>query len=905
MTVKVYISPQRAQIRDDNGIGRVIYAQFKYLPDHGIDLVDDPAAADVIACHIQQGEMPRVDCLHVHGFYWNGDAGSGQYIRWHSAANQHIADAARKALAITVPSPWVSEVFKRDMRLRPDVIGHGVDLDQWEPAEPRGYLLWNKTRIGDVCFPDAAIELARRGIPVVSTFGPLQGDTPPALTVIGTVPHDQMREHVRHATAYLATTKETFGIGTLEALAAGVPVLGYDFGGTSDLVQHEVTGYLVRPGDVDGLAAGLAYIMAHRTEMALATRAAAERYTWDRVMRQYAEVYQRVADERKAARTGVSVVITNFNYGSYVAEAIASCQAQTYVPDEIIVVDDGSTDDSREILASIPGIDVVYQANGGVASARNTGISRATHPYIACLDADDKLAPEYITTCRQALVNDRGVGIAYTGLSLYDGKTLSQNAWPPSFDWEMQTTPRNPPSNCIPCAAMFRRSLWERAGGYKQVYAPAEDTEFFMRGLATGYTARKVTDEGLFHYRVGHDSASRTKQYRPIDTWHPWMRDKQYPMAAPAATAPLVRSYSEPAVSVVIPVGPGHATRLIAALDSLLGQTCREWECIVVVDSPDYFPEDQPMRDILRPYPFVTVMGTAHAPAGPAAARNWGLTAVRAPLTLFLDADDYLMPTALETMLRAFVLTGGKYIYSDWLAVGANGASHDEAPEYTQQGWLQNGQHAVTALLPTAWVRAVGGFDESMVGWEDWDFYIKFAIAGYCGARVPEALLAYRQTTGTVRERSLAAKDELLSVLRERYADYATGVKPMGSCCGGNGDAILAARFAIGGGQTFDAPTPDTLPGVVRMEFIGPQVGAITFFGANGRHQYRGGNNNMDRYVDVQPEDVRHLEGSGHWRVVTRAPEPSVPPAMPLMFEQPEPELVAVGEPAAPSRRRR
>jgi hypothetical protein len=75
-------------------------------------------------------------------------------------------------------------------------------------------------------------------------------------------------------------------------------------------------------------------------------------------------------------------------------------------------------------------------------------------------------------------------------------------------------------------------------------------------------------------------------------------------------------------------------------------------------------------------------------------------------------------------------------------------------PDWTRDGWLQSGLHAVTALIPTQWARDVGGFDEELPGWEDWDFFIKLTIAGYCGQRVPEPLLAYRQHTGARRAES-------------------------------------------------------------------------------------------------------------------------------------------------------
>lgn len=257
--LKVCISPNPGQIRDDNGVGQVVHAQYRELPSLGVELVDDPGAADVVACHITQGAMPRVDVLHCHGLYWD-DLPHAPYEKWHLEANQLIAAAARQAYAITVPSAWVAEPFRRDMRIAPEVIGHGVDLDAWPVGESKGYALWNKNRPSDVCSPLPAYQLAQRGVNVVSTFSVASATLPPSLTVVGVQPHDRMRQLVRHADVYLATTRETFGIGTLEALACGVPVLGYRYGGTAEIVEHQVSGYLAAPGDDEELYLSLIHI---------------------------------------------------------------------------------------------------------------------------------------------------------------------------------------------------------------------------------------------------------------------------------------------------------------------------------------------------------------------------------------------------------------------------------------------------------------------------------------------------------------------------------------------------------------------------------------------------------------------------------------------------------------------
>jgi len=882
---KVCIIPTPDAIRDDNGVGQVVHAQYQHLPQHDIDLTG-PDQADVIACHITQAGAPRVDVLHTHGLYFD-DIAHAPYLAWHHEANTLIIDAARRAHAVTVPSSWVAEPFKRDMRITPTVIGHGIDLDAWVPAasDRPFYVLWNKNRASDVCDPSPAVALASWGIDVISTFAPHgTSNLPPNLRVIGSQPHATMRELVRHASVYLATTRETFGIGTLEALAAGVPVLGYDYGGTADLIEHQVSGYLVRPGDVDGLLAGLDWLKAH-PEVGAQARARAAQYSWDAVAAQYAALYHEVAEQRRSERRGVTVVITNHNYGQYVGQAIESCLHQTEVPHEIIVVDDGSTDDSRTVLSRYEGrVAVVSQDNAGVAAARNTGIARATGQFVACLDADDTLHPEYCRVLSRALVEDRSLGVAYSGLGLLqDNGTVNPNAWPPDFSWAAQTTVANPPSNCIPCAAMFRRAMWERAGGYKQVYAPGEDTEFFTRGLSVGFTAKRITPEPLFQYRMHSGSASRTKEYKPIDTWHPWMRDGLYPMAAPADRPVLARSYADPLISVIIPVGPGHAQYLPTALESLLGQTLRQWEVIVAADG-----DHGALTTALgRTYPFVRRASTERTGSGPGAARNAGIAMARAPLMLFLDADDYLAPDALEKMLRLYIDSDGQYIYSDWFALRGGQMEAHQVDDYTQAGWLERGVHAVTALIPSEHVRGVGGFDETMRGWEDWDFFIKLAISGVCGRRLPEPLLIYRQHTGTIRERSLTNKDELLAALKDRYAKYATGDEAMSSCCGGNADTLLAAKAALArangpaGAEAAFLPIQSAAsegPSTARLKFIGKQRGAMTFVGKPSGRQYRFGNNALEQYGDVDPRDVAHFLTFPDFELVYQPAQPIIAP---------------------------
>jgi cellulose synthase/poly-beta-1,6-N-acetylglucosamine synthase-like glycosyltransferase len=182
----------------------------------------------------------------------------------------------------------------------------------------------------------------------------------------------------------------------------------------------------------------------------------------------------------------------------------------------------------------------------------------------------------------------------------------------------------------------LRRALWERAGGWHQEFAPGEDAEFWTRGLSVGFNAERITEDGLFHYRIHANSASRSKTYVPIDTWLPWMRDKKYPLGAPTKSI-VVNSYMTPKVSVIVPVGPSHAEMVEGAIRSLLGQSERSWELLLI----DNTRNDDTLEKLAHiRWPFTRYFHCRSG--GVAAARNIGLASAQGDFVLFLDADDYL-----------------------------------------------------------------------------------------------------------------------------------------------------------------------------------------------------------------------------------------------------------------------
>lgn len=872
--MRLCLEPSPFTAPTDNGIGRVLNAMGKYLPAYGVEFTADPENADVVAFHAGTALGTRVDVLHCHGLYWS-DLEHSTFSRSNNVANQRIVAAARRAKVITVPSDWVAEPFRRDMRIEPEIVGHGITISEWkQPTEHGDYILWNKNRPTDVCDPTPTWRLAERGLKVVSTFGP-NGKVIPNLTVVGQIPFEEMKPIIENADLYLATTPETFGIGTLEAMICGVPVLGYDWCGTHDLIKHKETGWLVYPHDIDGLMEGAAWLREHRAEISQNARAFAMNFDWSTIMGTYYDLYTRTMVGEKA---GVSIVITNYNYARWIGDCIASCLWQQRPADEIIVVDDGSTDNSLEILKPFVDrkqIKLITQSNQGVAAARNHGIDRAQYPFIVCLDADDMLGPEYVAALRPALERDRGLGVAYPGVRFIneEGRDTGFNTYKP-FSWEIQTKHEVPPPTCIPSGSMFRKSMWERCGGYKQKYAPGEDTEFWTHGLSLGFTAEMVTPETLFWYR-GHDgSASRTRKYVEINDNKPWIEDKIYPMGAPAYYVPNVKSYINPLITVVTPVGPGHESLVVDAIESAIGQNIRDWELILIDDN------NGKLDAIKKRYPFVKIKTTGPV-KGAGAARNLGIGAAKGRFVLFLDADDWLRPDAMDLMLQHFSVNGGHYVYTDFYAVDGNGGlTLEHSYEYDRE-FFQTKQvmHSVTALVPTSWASDVGGFDPNLVGWEEYDFYMKLAVKGYCGACLHEPLLYYRLTSGTRRKISQKMEKELNSGFEKKFK----GVE-MAGCCGNGGEAILDAKRALGLIPRENAIPAAELPNEVRMEFLGPQMGPIGF-NINGRTYY-GANDGLHRFINAPREDADKLAATGKWRIILPPDEARIRASEPAPMQE-------------------
>ncbi|ROR29631.1 glycosyltransferase [Inmirania thermothiophila] len=207
----------------------------------------------------------------------------------------------------------------------------------------------------------------------------------------------------------------------------------------------------------------------------------------------------------------ITVVVPAFNAARWIRRAIDSVLAQTHRPDEIVVVDDGSTDETPDILAGYGDrIRVVRQDNRGLPAARNAGIAAARGDLIAFLDADDWWRPGKLAA-QLALMRERPeVGFCSTEATVVDDDGTEVGRWrcPPCEGAILEAIfERHATVAGSGSAVLVRREVLERAGRFDETLPALEDIDLWMRLAAI--SAYACVAEPLVVIRRGAQSMSR------------------------------------------------------------------------------------------------------------------------------------------------------------------------------------------------------------------------------------------------------------------------------------------------------------------------------------------------------------------------------------------------------------
>ena len=453
------------------------------------------------------------------------------------------------------------------------------------------------------------------------------------------------------------------------------------------------------------------------------------------------------------AKPLVSVVIPCYNQAKYLPLAVESVVAQTYGNWEILIVNDGSRDDtsevSRKLIAKHRGkrIRLIEKTNGGLAHARNTGIREAAGEYILPLDSDDMIHPEMLSRTVHVLEIDRTFSIAHTDTYMFG--TVNQLVQKMPIDF-----PAICKENFMNYCSLYRKRVWEEVGGYNHNMVHGyEDWDFWIGCGERNHFAAHV-QEPLFFYRVKEESMLTNAREHDLELRarivlnHPSVYDRDEWVRARTLLEgnrteqglrhgvvggeEKMNANATPIVSVIVPTY-NRLGMLRGALESILAQTLRDFEIIVVNDAG---------KDVEEVVAGLNCGGRItyvrhDRNRGLAAARNTGLRLAQGKYIAYLDDDDLYYPDHLETLVTHLEKYGGKVAYTD---------AHRAIQKMTEGGYVtinrdipssrdfNRDQFLVSNYVPVlcfmhekACLEESGYFDERLTSHEDWDLWIRMS----------------------------------------------------------------------------------------------------------------------------------------------------------------------------------
>jgi glycosyltransferase involved in cell wall biosynthesis len=222
----------------------------------------------------------------------------------------------------------------------------------------------------------------------------------------------------------------------------------------------------------------------------------------------------------------VSVIIPAYNYGRYISETIESVLAQTYPNIELIVIDDGSTDNTRDIVKKYSKVKYVYQKNAGVANAMNHGVLISKGKFFICLGADDKLHPTYVSRCVNEILKEKRIGFIWTAAQAFGQTEVigHRDILSPRVLHNRFSIYRDPGGQTG--AALIRREAFDEVGGFDESLPAYEDWDLVIR-IYKKWKGKPIF-EPLHFYRF-HDNqrTSRTRKaplHRYLEDKHPFMK---------------------------------------------------------------------------------------------------------------------------------------------------------------------------------------------------------------------------------------------------------------------------------------------------------------------------------------------------------------------------------------------
>lgn len=330
----------------------------------------------------------------------------------------------------------------------------------------------------------------------------------------------------------LDNDQEGVPVSLIEAHAMGLPVIATFHAGIPELVVDGKTGLLALEKDVKTIAEHMRKLISDEEFRLMLSRNARERVETDfdieilndrlwHLLTSRDTTYEaatplasrHISNSSRADNSNqksISIIIPTYNRAKFLSQAIASALTQIYPADEILIVDDGSTDITSEIVQAfdLPNIRYIHKDHTGAPDTRNRGVLEAKGDFILWLDSDDILGPKALSRYHQTLENYSDVDIVYCQLQSIDTKGNDTHLYS-YHDWYADQQGMlsflmigSPVPNG---GTLIRKKVFAEVGLYNTEFKRAHDYEFWSRvALAQLYKAKYV-EEILYYYRI-HDS---------------------------------------------------------------------------------------------------------------------------------------------------------------------------------------------------------------------------------------------------------------------------------------------------------------------------------------------------------------------------------------------------------------
>ncbi|MFC1730874.1 glycosyltransferase [candidate division KSB1 bacterium] len=329
----------------------------------------------------------------------------------------------------------------------------------------------------------------------------------------------------------------------------------------------------------------------------------------------------------------ISVITPVYNGEEFIKEAIDNILSQEYPALEIIIVNDGSTDNSEKIIKELPyDIRYFYQVNAGPASARNRGIRDASGEFIAFLDADDLWPENNLKLLVKELILD-------PKLQLIKGHAQLLEKNEKTSTWDFIGNPRESFPGYIG-SALYRKTVFNEVGLYDTTLKFGEDSDWFKRAKELEINMKNIDEVTLYVRRHG-GNMTEGKDIVELNAL------KVFKKSLDRTRKTEKKRKTIPEISVIIPVY--NAEKYIAeALESVLNQSVKPFEIIVIDDGST----DDTIKEIEKFGSQFQIIRQENK--GTAAARNAGINISKGSFLTFIDADDLWMPIHQDILLGAF-----------------------------------------------------------------------------------------------------------------------------------------------------------------------------------------------------------------------------------------------------------